>query len=198
MNTIRVASSPLPVHPEPVAADGRALLWHVPVAVPLPVGRVAAAPGALGELFADATLSDGLVARGLVWLWLSDGRSWRAEGAQVREALQAALVEPQRWGVVPAGAEVLSRVTDYVLAGTLGAYIASHGGRIEVSGVTDEVVEFAFEGACAQCPAADDTLHSRLESAVREHYPALTGVVERPSPRALRRLLPWPTLRRAG
>lgn len=186
----------VPVHPEHVAGDPRALVWSVP-GESLPLGRLVAAPGPLGGLLSDGTLADGLVARGLVWLWLAEGRSWRAEGGRVREALQAALLEPEAWGVVPAGAEALTRVTEYVLNGSLSDYIASHGGRITVSTVTDDTLELSFEGACAHCPAADDTLHSRVEAAVRDYYPALRAVVERPSLHKGRLLL-WPSLRATG
>jgi Fe/S biogenesis protein NfuA len=191
-----VAAASVPVHPEQVAGDPRALAWNVPEE-PLPVGRLVAAPGALGQLLSDGTLSDGLVGRGLVWLWLADGRSWRAEGGRVREALQTALLEPGAWDVVPAGAEVLTRVTEYVLTGSLSDYIASHGGAITVSKVTDDTLEVSFEGACAHCPAADDTLHSRIEAAVREHYPDLRAIVEKPQSHKGRLLL-WPSLRAAG
>lgn len=185
----------VPVHPEQLAGDPRALVWSVPE-VAIPAGRLVAAPGLLGELVSDGTLADGLVARGLVWLWLGDGRSWRDVGGRVREALQAALLEPEAWGVAPAGVEVLTRVTEYVLNGSLSDYVASHGGRITVSTVTDDTLELSFEGACANCPAADDTLHSRVEAAVREHYPTLRVVVEKPTPHRGRLLL-WPSLRAA-
>lgn len=185
----------VPLHPEQVVGDDQALLWHAPGAS-LPVGRLVSAPEPLGGLLADGTLPKALCARGLVWLWLDPALTWRGAGPKVRDALSTALQHLEQWRVDPAGDEVLRRVSDYVLEGSLSAYIASHGGRISVVDVKDDAVEFDFDGACADCPAADVTLHSRVEEAIRDHYPTLARVTERPSAHTNKVLL-WPRLRRA-
>lgn len=184
------------VHPEQDPVDPACVVWHVPPQM-IPLGRVVAAPGALGEMLIDGTLDGGLVARGLVWLWLGPGRSWRDLGPAVRVGLHAAVVEPSGWVVEPDAARVLRRVSDYVLAGSLAGYIASHGGEIRVESVVDDTVEVTLSGACAHCPAAGITLHDRLEQAIQEHYPALAAVRQRNPARSGRRL-PWPGLRKAG
>lgn len=49
-------------------------------------------------------------------------------------------------------------------------YVHSHGGEIEVLGVTDGVVSLRMHGTCNGCTAADDTVTSRIEVALREHW----------------------------
>lgn len=166
----------LPVHAERVPGEESALLWHLP-GTSLPVGRVVQAPGLLGELLAQGTLTKGLSAAGLLWLWVGPDTSWSDVGQSVRDALPLAADCPDEWGVTPAGREVLTQVTEHVLDGSLAAYIASHGGRVVVTGVNEDSVEFSFEGACTHCPVADVTLHTRIENSIRQFYPALSHVM---------------------
>lgn len=49
-------------------------------------------------------------------------------------------------------------------------YVHSHGGEIEVLTVTDGVVSLRMHGTCNGCTAADDTVASRIEVALREHW----------------------------
>ncbi len=190
------SSESVPVHPEPVVGDPACVVWHIPEQA-TPLGRIIRAPGDLGRLFADGTLTQGVLARGLIWLWLADGRSWRVDGAAVRAAIQDAFADLGEWTVDDDGTAVLRRVTDYVLAGSLADYIASHGGDISVKAVEDDTVEVSMNGACAHCPAAETTLHARLETAVREYYPPLKAVKEVGVPQRSRLLL-WPSPRREG
>lgn len=164
----------VPVHPEPVAGHDDELRWVVPAGI-LPLGRVVAAPGRLGELIADGVLVEALAERAAVWLRLADG-SWRTLGAEVRTALQEALLDPAGWEVTDTDDEGLRRVVDDVLGSTVGEYIRSHGGRIEVAGVSGGVVELDLSGTCEHCPAAGLTLHARVESAVRERWPDLVAL----------------------
>jgi Fe-S cluster biogenesis protein NfuA len=80
-----------------------------------------------------------------------------------------------RWTVAPADAEVLQLVTEYVLDTELGALLASHGGRIAIGSVTDDTVDFEFQGACSGCPASEVTLHDRLEAGIRARFPHLAA-----------------------
>ena len=79
----------IPLHAERVTGEPQAVRWVVP-AGRLPAGRISLAPGRLGEMFADGTLSAGLTEHTAVWLWLRDGLSWAARGTEVRAALQGA------------------------------------------------------------------------------------------------------------
>lgn len=166
----------VPVHPEPVAGRPDELRWVVPAGV-LPPGRVRAAPGPLGVLLGSGVLADGLVERAAVWLRLTAG-SWRERGAEVRAALQQALLDPAGWRVDPPDDAALARVVADVLAGTTGDYVRSHGGRLDVAEVTDGVVVLDLSGTCEHCPAAGLTLHARVEAAVRDRWPDLVGLRE--------------------
>ena len=164
----------VPVHPEPVAGSASELRWTVPAGI-LPVGAVRSAPGRLGEMLADGLLADPLAERAALWLRLVSG-TWREHGTAVREALQDALLDPGGWVVDDPDDAGLERVTAEVLAGTVGDYVRSHGGRITVATVHDATVDLDLDGTCEHCPAAGLTLHARVESAVRDRWPALVAV----------------------
>jgi Fe/S biogenesis protein NfuA len=176
-----VSSSPLsaaarrvPVHPEPVAGRPDVLRWVVP-ADTLPTGVVRRAPGRLGALLDAGELTDGLAERAALWLRLTRG-SWSERGAEVRGALQEALLDAAAWELDAPDDAGLQQVTEDVLSGPVGDYVRSHGGRIGVAVVRDGVVEVDLAGTCEHCPAAGLTLHARIESAVRERWPALVAV----------------------
>ncbi|GAB2884275.1 NifU family protein [Nocardioides pacificus] len=181
----------VPVHPESVAGEPRALRWVMPGGV-LPTGRLVRAPGRLGSLLADATITAGLVEHAGLWLWLRADLSWGAWGAAVRSALHEALEAPTDWEVEPAPDEIMRRVAADVLAGPAGDYVRSHGGLVDVAdvgadveaGVEGGVLVLELGGACAGCPAMAWTLRDRLETALRKRLPDLVAVHPAPSPRA--------------
>lgn len=162
------------IHPERVADDPQAVRWVVP-AGSLPAGRVRAAPGRLGEMFAEGTLAAGLVEHTAVWLWLRDGESWAARGIDVRTALSEALADPEAWTIDPAPGEVLHRVTTDLLDGTVGDFIRSHGGSVAAER-HDDTVAVRLGGACQHCAAADFTLRQRLLDGLRRRCPDLVEV----------------------
>lgn len=164
----------MPVHPEPVADRPDLLRWVVPAGT-LPPGAVRWAPGRLGELLADGELADALAEHAALWLRLTEG-SWSERGAEVRAALQEALLDPSGWAVDAPDDTGLRLVVEDVLNGPVGDYIRSHGGRIDVAVVRDGAVELDLTGSCGHCPAAGLTLHARIESAVRERWPDLVAV----------------------
>jgi Fe/S biogenesis protein NfuA len=159
------------VHPERVDDDDRAVRW-VLTGTTLPVGRVTRAPGRLGEMLSDATLSDALAEHTAVWLWLREGLSWSRHGTEVRAALRDALADPAGWVVVPAPGEVLEHVTTDLLTGSVGDFIRSHGGSVLARRSGDEVAVL-LGGACEHCPAAGHTLRLRLLEALRRRCPDL-------------------------
>jgi Fe-S cluster biogenesis protein NfuA len=164
----------IPLHAERVANDAHAVRWVVP-AGRLPAGHVRSAPGRLGELFADGTLSAGLTENSAVWLWLREGLSWSGKGTEVRAALQDALGDPQAWSVEPDPGEVLERVTTDLLDGPVGDFVRSHGGTVSTQrcGAT---VTVQLGGACEHCPAAGLTLRQRLVGELRDRCPDLVEV----------------------
>ena len=163
------------LHAERVAREPFAVRWVVPAGIVQP-GRVVSAPGELGGLFADGTLTAGLVEHAAVWLWLRDGLTWRDQGPAVQAALRDALDQPRDWIVEPAGGEVLERVTADVLDGVVGDFVHSHGGTVAVHRVDDDVVAVELGGACKNCPAADHTLRQRLMQQLRRRCPEVTEV----------------------
>ena len=90
-------------------------------------------------------------------------------GDDVREALSEALLDPAGWMVdessVPASK--LEAVVAELLAGSVGALAASHGGAIELVSVVGDNVTVRMSGACDGCPGASATLRDALERELR-------------------------------
>jgi Fe/S biogenesis protein NfuA len=183
-----------PVHPESMAGDDRSLRWvFAPGTLDL-VGVPAALPDVLQRLLDDGTLTAVTVEPAAVRTTLGDGLAWREHGARVRGAVQSALADADQGRAAPGGQtgdDVLRAAVSEVIDGSVGAYIRSHGGRVEVLSVQDRVVEVRLSGTCSHCPASDVTLTDRLEAGIRSRYPGLRGLTARnePGPSAGRRLL---------
>jgi len=165
------------IHAERVTGEPGATRWVVPP-TSVPPGRVGHAPGELGRLFADGTLTAGPVEHAAVWLWLRDGLSWREQGAAVSAALRHARAEPDGWVIEPAPGELLERVTADLLDGSVGDFVRSHGGTVAVHRA-DDVVAVQLGGACEHCPAAEQTLRQRLLGELRQRCPDLVEVESR-------------------
>jgi Fe-S cluster biogenesis protein NfuA/nitrite reductase/ring-hydroxylating ferredoxin subunit len=56
-------------------------------------------------------------------------------------------------------------------------YINSHGGEIELLGVSEGIVNLRMSGSCAGCAASALTLKRGVEEALRTHYPGFREVV---------------------
>lgn len=166
---------PIALHAERVAGDPQAVRWVIPPGM-LPVGRVDGAPGRLGELFADGTLTVGLVEHGALWLWLRANESWARFGTAVQSALRDALVDPAGWAVAPAPGEVLARVVADLLDGSVGDFVRSHGGSVRTEPVGTDAVAVTLGGACEHCPAAQHTLRARLLEQLRRRCPDVSEV----------------------
>lgn len=167
------------LHAERVAADARAVRWVMP-AGSLPVGRLRRAPGRLGSMLDDGTLTTGLVEHTAVWLWAGRPDSWSAVGSAVQSALCEALADPRGWVVDPAPGEVLHLVAGDLLDGSVGDFIRSHGGTAVAERVDDgDTVTVRLGGACQNCVAADQTLALRLTEGLRRRCPDLVEVDRR-------------------
>lgn len=164
----------IPLHAERVSGDPQAVRWVVPTGR-LPIGRIQSAPGRLGELLTDGTLSAGLTENSAVWLWLRDGLSWSVLGTEIRAALQEALAGPAAWTVEAAPGEVLERVTADLLDGPVGDFVRSHGGTVTAQRCGDTLT-VRLAGACEHCPAAGLTLRQRLVGELRGRCPGLVEV----------------------
>lgn len=165
------------LHAERVTGEPRAVRWVVGTDGVDP-GRVVAAPGELGRLFTEGTVTAGLVEHAAVWLWLRDGLSWREHGAAVSAALREALSDPHGWVVEPAPGEILERVTADLLDGSVGDFVRSHGGSVTAER-TGDVVTIALGGACANCAAAEHTLRARLVGELQRRCPQLVELESR-------------------
>lgn len=172
----------VPVHPETVPGRPEEMRWVVPPGRLAVRGHLDTAPGELGAMLGDGTIDAALAEPGAVRITLGSGHTWRADGPRVRTALVDALADPAAWRGEQDGTwsddldETLARAAVDLLDGATGDYIRSHGGRIDVAGVRDGVVDVHLGGACGHCPAATATLHQRIESDLRAACPGLVGV----------------------
>jgi Fe-S cluster biogenesis protein NfuA len=153
-------------------ADPQQLRWVIGSDPLPPAGTVRRAPGRLGALL-DSGVIDEMVVRtalnkGEVLITLSAGTSWRELGDDIREALSDALLNPAGWRVDASdNASQLAAIAAELLAGPIGALAASHGGSIELVSVAGDTVTVRMSGACHGCPAAESTLHDKLQGELR-------------------------------
>ncbi|MEO6651500.1 MAG: NifU family protein [Ilumatobacteraceae bacterium] len=98
-------------------------------------------------------------------------RQWRGELFLEQAALDPIVGEMlATYGLgVDVDASVIDRVVQLALD-EVRPYVHSHGGEIEVIGVADGIVSLRMHGSCNGCTAADDTVTSRIEVALREHW----------------------------
>lgn len=60
---------------------------------------------------------------------------------------------------------------------TVAPYMASHGGAVELLGITeDDVAQLRLEGSCKSCAASRSTLELAIKAALDEHAPDLAGI----------------------
>lgn len=155
------------LHAEPVDYDPTAMRWLIPDGLPA-CGRLVGAPGALGEMIAPGGLIVRAVAeRRALWTWLAEP-SWPRDGIAVREAIYQAAERFDRWRIEPDADEVLALTATDVVDRTLRQFIASHGGEIVLARAAQGEVDVQLKGACIHCPAAELTLHGRIEHEIRE------------------------------
>ncbi|MFU8872763.1 NifU family protein [Micromonospora sp. SL4-19] len=173
----------MPFHPQADPRRPERIRWILPGGV-LPVaGGSVPVPPSLAALLSDGTLTDVAVAADAVVTDLAPGRRWADEGPRVRSALHVALDDPVGWLGESAPArsdpdEPVRRSVRRLLDGSVGDFVRSHGGCIELVDVRDGVVRVRLAGACDGCPAARFTLRNRVEAELRRHHPQVSGVVE--------------------
>ncbi len=195
----------VPIHPE-ACPDPQVVRWRTPPGALPRVGRVTAAPEPVQRLFDDGTVASVHVGPDHLDVALADGRAWATDGGRVRTALLAGLDQPDGWSTVaaePPGEQHrdehdddrrddrLRAAAEVALAGEVGELARSHGGAIELDSVADGVVTVRMRGACHGCPAAEVTLHARLERALREACPDLREVRSLEQGTGLRRAAQW-------
>ena len=55
-------------------------------------------------------------------------------------------------------------------------FLRSHGGEVELVGITDGVVRLRMKGSCQGCPSSSETLRNRIEEAIVAAAPDATGI----------------------
>ncbi|KLO30994.1 nitrogen fixation protein NifU [Mycolicibacter heraklionensis] len=134
-------------------------------------GRVRHAPGRLGALRDAGVIDELTVAGSEIAITLSPQQSWRARGEEIRAALDEALREPAGWRVEPSErTSEMARAAEELLSGPIGELAASHGGAIELVGVTGDQVRVRTSGACHGCLASESTLYDRLQRELRRRF----------------------------
>jgi len=169
-------SAVLTLHPERVDDDPDSLLWVVPPGTVPFVGRVADTPGRLGDLVDEGTLTGLVCVERGVLATLACGQRWQRRGAEVRAALQEALAEPERWVPSTESPADLRAAVQRVLDGPAGAYVRSHGGRVDLVDIVGGVVHLRLSGRCTHCPAVGLTLTRVLEQRLRAEVPGVVAV----------------------
>ena len=157
----------IPIHAI-ATADPQQLRWVI-TADPLPpAGTVRQAPGRLGVLLDAGVISEMVLRTADVLITLNADHRWREVGDDVREALRVALLDPTGWRIDASdNTDQLAAIAAELLAGSVGALAESHGGSIELVSVAGDTVTVRMSGACHGCPAAESTLHDKLQHELR-------------------------------
>lgn len=160
----------IPMHAVATGEPQRVRWVVAPDQLPAP-GRVRYAPGRLGELQESGVVEELTVDGAGIAVTLSPQQSWRARGEEIRVALDEALREPSAWRLDPSGrAAAIARAAEELLGGVIGELAGSHGGAIELIGVTGAHVRVRMSGSCRGCPASGSTLHERLQRDLRRRF----------------------------
>jgi Fe-S cluster biogenesis protein NfuA len=183
----------IPMHPQTCPGQPDQLRWIIPAGLLSFTGTPAAVPEAVARLLDDGTLAEIRVEPGAVVTVLGAGGNWSKAGTQVRSALHAALADPAGWTssetLHQPDDEALLAAAAALLDGPVGQFAQSHGGSIELIGVSAGIVTVRLAGACHGCPASRHTLRLRLETQLRRSCLDLRSVVELDRPVAA----PWPS-----
>jgi NFU1 iron-sulfur cluster scaffold homolog, mitochondrial len=157
----------IPIHAT-ATTDPQQLRWVIAADRMPSAGSVRGAPGRLGVLLDDGVISEMVVRTADVLITLSAGHRWRELGDDVREALHVALLDPTGWRIeASSNTDQLAAIAAELIAGPIGALAESHGGSIELVSVAGDTVTVRMSGACHGCPAAESTLHDKLQGELR-------------------------------
>lgn len=158
----------IPIHAT-ATSDPQRLRWVVPPGNLPSAGTVRQAPGRLGAWLDDGVITELVVGSTDVLITLGAGKTWRAFGDGIREALGEALLDSADWQIDPPvdTADRLAATVTELLTGEIGALAQSHGGSIELVSISGHDVTVRMSGACHGCPASASTLHDKLEGELR-------------------------------
>jgi len=155
------------------------------------VRRFASAEDAAGSplaeaIFAipDAGITELIVSGNLVTVVKRSATPWTALGKQVGAAIRGALtadvpaVAPRQGGAAPVDDDALYERVAQLFEEQVNPMVARHGGSVELIDVQDGVVMLRLGGGCQGCGMADVTLRQGIEGMLRQHVPAVRGLVD--------------------
>ena len=101
-------------------------------------------------------------------------------GAAIRAALStsAPAVAPRETAAAATNDDALYEQVAQLFETKVNPMVARHGGAVELIDVQDGVVMLRMGGGCQGCGMADVTLRQGIEAMLREHAPAVKGLVD--------------------
>lgn len=156
------------------------------------VRRFASAEDAAGSPLAEAIFAipgagivELIVSSNLVTVVKRSPIPWPALGKQIGAAIRGAFaadaptVAPRHEsGAVPVDDDALYDQVAEVFEQQVNPMVGRHGGSVELIDVQDGVVMLRLGGGCQGCGMADVTLRQGIEGMLRQHVPAVRGVVD--------------------
>jgi NFU1 iron-sulfur cluster scaffold homolog, mitochondrial len=110
----------------------------------------------------------------------ASGPPWSDLVAQLRYAVRAAMEQPDPLAsAAPAGLpddDEVYRVAEHVCRTEINAWVAQHGGKVELVDVQDGSIVLRMSGGCQGCGMARVTLTQGIEAALRRAIPGLRGL----------------------
>jgi Fe/S biogenesis protein NfuA len=92
---------------------------------------------------------------------------------------QLSIRAPNIKGSKPAAEAGLAERVAWILESEINPGLASHGGRVALAEITDEMdVVLQFGGGCHGCGMVDVTLKQGIEKALKGHFPEIRAIVD--------------------
>jgi NFU1 iron-sulfur cluster scaffold homolog, mitochondrial len=105
---------------------------------------------------------------------------WSDLVAQLRYAVRAAMEQPDSdsglTGSAPESDDAMFEAADRICRTKINAWVAQHGGRVELIDVQEGTAVLRLSGGCQGCAMARVTLSQGVEAALRRAIPSLRGI----------------------
>ena len=104
---------------------------------------------------------------------------WSDLVAQLRFAVRTAMEQPEPTSPANAGPEdddTMYEVAERICRTEINAWVAQHGGKVELVDVQDGEIVLRLSGGCQGCGMARVTLSQGIEAALRRAIPRLHGI----------------------